>query len=165
MTEDWLKSSIMAKRALAKGATGTTHSLTIEQQGGFHYVYGPYAKPTLSIDPGGVVVVETEDAFGGVLTSESDSPTAKLNFPLSEPAMRTDRGQRRQEGRLPRRLYPRRRDPRRAAGRNDLHHSGVRRPGRDRIHGAAQSAAAGTRQEAACRPQRRALERQDHAAL
>jgi amidase len=85
MTEDWLKSSIMAKRALAKGATGTTHSLTIEQQGGFHYVYGPYAKPTLSIDPGGVVVVETEDAFGGVLTSESDSPTAKLNFPYLNP--------------------------------------------------------------------------------
>ncbi len=75
----------MARRAVAKGATGTTHSLTIEQQGGFHYVYGPYAKPTLSIDPGGVVVVETEDAFGGVLTSESDSPTAKLNFPYLNP--------------------------------------------------------------------------------
>ena len=83
--EDWLKNSIMAKRAVAKGATGATHSLTIEEQGGFHYVYGPYAKPTLSIDPGGVVVVETEDAFGGVLTSESDSPTAKLNFPYLNP--------------------------------------------------------------------------------
>ena len=59
--------------------------MTIEQQGNFHYVYGPYAKPTLSIDPGGVVVVETEDAFGGVLTSESDSPTAKLNFPYLNP--------------------------------------------------------------------------------
>ncbi|MBR0873347.1 acetamidase/formamidase family protein [Bradyrhizobium tropiciagri] len=83
--EDWLKNSIMAKRAVAKGATGTTHGLTIEQQGAFHYVYGPYAKPTLSIDPGGVVVVETEDAFGGVITSESDSPTAKLNFPYLNP--------------------------------------------------------------------------------
>src|SRR6202041_1216618 len=66
--EDWLQSSIMSKRAVAKGAAGTKHSLTIEQQGKFHYVYGPYAKPTLSIDPGGIVVVETEDAFGGVLT-------------------------------------------------------------------------------------------------
>ena len=71
MTEDWLRSSIMARRAVANGATGTTHSLTIEQQGSFHYVYGPYAKPTLSIDPGGVVVVETEDAFGGVLTTKA----------------------------------------------------------------------------------------------
>src|ERR1700722_17484550 len=76
--EDWLQSSIMSKRAVAKGAAGTKHSVTIEQQGKFHYVYGPYAKPTLSIDPGGIVVVETEDAFGGVITSESDSPTAKL---------------------------------------------------------------------------------------
>src|SRR6202035_578766 len=84
-TEDWLRSSIMSKRAVAKGAVGTTHSLTIEQQGSFHYVYGPYAKPTLSIDPVGVFVVETEDAFGGVLTSESDSPTAKLNFPFLNP--------------------------------------------------------------------------------
>jgi hypothetical protein len=30
--EDWLKNSIMAKRAVAKGATGGTHSLTIEQR-------------------------------------------------------------------------------------------------------------------------------------
>ena len=85
MSEDWLTTSIMAKRAVAKGAAGATHSLTIEQQGGFHYVYGPYAKPTLSIDPGEVVVVETEDAFGGVLTKETDSPTAKLNFPYLNP--------------------------------------------------------------------------------
>ena len=54
MAEDWLKSSIMAKRAVAKGAAGARHSLTIEQQGSFHYVYGSYAKPTLSIDPGGM---------------------------------------------------------------------------------------------------------------
>ena len=50
--EDWLKNSIMAKRAVAKGAPGATHSLTIEQQGAFHYVYGPYVKPVLMIDPG-----------------------------------------------------------------------------------------------------------------
>jgi len=32
-----------------------------------------------------VVVVETEDAFGGVITSEQDSPTAKLKFPFLNP--------------------------------------------------------------------------------
>jgi amidase len=83
--EDWLQGSIMSRRAVARGAAGKTHSLTIEQQGKFHYVYGPYAKPTLSIDPGGVVVVETEDAFGGVITSESDIPSTKLNFPYLNP--------------------------------------------------------------------------------
>jgi acetamidase/formamidase len=48
-------------------------------------VYGPYAKPVLTIDPGDVVAVETEDAFGGVITSEQDSPTAKLKFPFLNP--------------------------------------------------------------------------------
>src|SRR6202011_4547584 len=32
-----------------------------------------------------IVVVETEDAFGGVITSEQDSPTAKLKFPYLNP--------------------------------------------------------------------------------
>src|SRR4029078_3140313 len=68
-----------------EGAASPRHGSTIEQQAKFHYVYGPYATPTLSIDPGGVVVVETEDAFGGVLNKESDSPTAKLNFPYLNP--------------------------------------------------------------------------------
>ena len=72
----------MAKRAVAKGEARKRHELSIEAQGAFHYVYGPYAKPVLAIDPGDVVVVETEDAFGGVITSEKDSPTAKLNFPF-----------------------------------------------------------------------------------
>lgn len=85
MTTNWLQSSIMGKRGLAKGTTGKISELTIAQQGGFHYVYGPYAKPTLSVVPGGVVVIETEDAFGGALTSESDSPTAKLKFPYLNP--------------------------------------------------------------------------------
>ena len=34
---------------------------------------------------GDVVAVETEDAFGGVITSEKDSPTAKLQFPFLNP--------------------------------------------------------------------------------
>ncbi|MGB3864440.1 MAG: acetamidase/formamidase family protein [Xanthobacteraceae bacterium] len=81
----WLSSSIMSKRGQAAGKPGTSHGLTIEQQGGFHYVYGPYAKPSLKIKPGDLVVVETEDAFGGVITSESDKPTEKLNFPYLNP--------------------------------------------------------------------------------
>jgi acetamidase/formamidase len=45
----------------------------------------PYTKPVLTIDPGDIVAVETEDAFGGVITSEKDSPTAKLQFPFLNP--------------------------------------------------------------------------------
>jgi len=85
MTDPWLNSSIMAKRGLANGKSGARHELTIEKQGPFHYVYGPYAKPVLTINPGDVVVVETEDAFGGVITSAQDSPSAKLVFPFLNP--------------------------------------------------------------------------------
>jgi len=86
MTDDpWLKTSIMAKRGVAKGQAGRRHELSIEKQGPFHYVYGPYTKPVLTIEPGDVVAVETEDAFGGVITSEKDSPTAKLQFPFLNP--------------------------------------------------------------------------------
>src|SRR6266705_579355 len=86
MTNDlWLKTSIMAKRGVAKGESGRHHELSIAAQGAFHYVYGPYVKPVLAIDPGDVVAVETEDAFGGVITSEQDSPTAKLKFPFLNP--------------------------------------------------------------------------------
>ena len=81
----WLKNSIMAKRGLAKGQAGQRHELSITAQGDFHYVYGPYAKPVLTVNPGDVVVVETEDAFSGVITSEQDSPTAKLRFPFLNP--------------------------------------------------------------------------------
>src|SRR5258706_12500538 len=83
--DPWLKNSIMAKRGLAKGEAGKRHELSIESQGNFHYVYGPYAKPVLTINPGDIVVVETEDAFGGVITSENDRPTAKLVFPFLNP--------------------------------------------------------------------------------
>src|SRR5216684_2749134 len=81
----WLKTSIMAKRGLAKGEAGKRHERSIAAQGDFHYVYGPYARPVLTINPGDVVVVETEDAFGGVITGEQDSPTAKLRFPFLNP--------------------------------------------------------------------------------
>src|SRR4030095_13725656 len=83
--DPWHNSSIMTKRGVARGGSGKRHDLSIEAQGAFHYVYGPYAKPVLTVDPGDVVVVETEDAFGGVITSEQDSPTAKLQFPFLNP--------------------------------------------------------------------------------
>jgi amidase len=81
----WLSQSIMAKRGQAKGRPGATHTLTEEQQGRFHYVYGPYAKPVLEIDPGDIVKVETQDAFEGAIQSEQDKPTEKLNFPYLNP--------------------------------------------------------------------------------
>src|SRR5258708_15887532 len=83
--DPWLRNSIMAKRGLAKGEPGKRHELSIEAQGDFHYVYGPYAKPVLTINPGDVVVVETEHPFGGVITSETDSTTAKLQFAFLNP--------------------------------------------------------------------------------
>ena len=85
INDSWLQSSIMAKRGVARGQAGKRHELSIAAQGDYHYVYGPYAKPVLTINPGDVVAVETEDAFGGVITSETDSPTAKLKFPFLNP--------------------------------------------------------------------------------
>ena len=86
MTERRLfENSIMAKRGLTKGVAGRRHELAIAAQGDFCYVYGPYARPKLTIEPGDVVVVETEDAFGGAITSEQDRPTEKLTFPFLNP--------------------------------------------------------------------------------
>jgi amidase len=81
----WQNTSIMAKRGIARGEPRQRHELSIAAQGAFHYVYGPYAKPVLTIDPGDVVVVEAEDAFGGVIASEQDRPSAKLKFPYLNP--------------------------------------------------------------------------------
>lgn len=85
ITDEFLKSSIMARRAVASGRAGRQHRLTIADQGDYEYVYGPYSNARLEIDPGDVVVVETEDAFGGVITSEDDRPTEKLTFPFLNP--------------------------------------------------------------------------------
>jgi amidase len=86
MTEaSWLETSIMAKRGLAKGRLGKRHGLDIAAQGEFQYVYGRYAAPKLTIDPGDLVVVETEDAFGGAIQSEQDRPSEKLKFPYLNP--------------------------------------------------------------------------------
>nr|MBA3324367.1 acetamidase/formamidase family protein [Paracoccaceae bacterium] len=81
----WIEQSLMARSGVAKGIEGARHTITIEDQGKFHYVYGPYVDPVLTVVPGAVVTVETHDAFEGKITSESDKPSAILNFPFLNP--------------------------------------------------------------------------------
>jgi amidase len=81
----WLETSIMARKGLAGGRAGAQYSITEAEQGTYHYVYGPYAKPVLTVDPGAVVTCETHDAFEGKIKSETDKPTEKLNFPYLNP--------------------------------------------------------------------------------
>ncbi|MBO0712120.1 MAG: acetamidase/formamidase family protein [Acetobacteraceae bacterium] len=75
----------MARKAVAGGEPGATHHLTEERQGTYHYVYGPYAEPVLSIAPGDVVVAETLDAFGGRIRTERDRPSERLDVPFLNP--------------------------------------------------------------------------------
>lgn len=81
----WLEGSIMARRGLAGGRTTSAHELTEADQGTYHYVYGPYARPVLSVDPGAEISVETHDAFEGKIRHESDVPSEILNFPYLNP--------------------------------------------------------------------------------
>ena len=71
----WIENSLMATRGVAQGREGERHEVTIEDQGKFHYVYGPYVDPVITVQPGAVVTVETHDAFEGKITSESDKPS------------------------------------------------------------------------------------------
>jgi amidase len=81
----WIEGSIMAQRGVGRGAAGTVHHLTEVLQGRYHYVYGAYAQPVLTIRPGDTVVVETRDAFEGKITSEADKPSDKLVLPFVNP--------------------------------------------------------------------------------
>ena len=81
----WITESYMGKKAVARGKAGRTHSLNKAVQGEYHYVYGPYARPVLTIDPGDIIVAETEDAFGGVIKTVDDLPSQKLNMPFVNP--------------------------------------------------------------------------------
>ncbi len=81
----WLETSIMARRGLAKGKPGKIHAITEASQGQYHYVYGPYAKPVLTVDPGAVISAETHDAFEGRIKHETDKPSEILNFPFVNP--------------------------------------------------------------------------------
>jgi acetamidase/formamidase len=81
----WVNTSIMCERGLAGGQAGATHALTEEKQGKYHYTIGPYAKPVLQVRPGDRVVVETQDAFEGVIKTEADKPSALLRLPFVNP--------------------------------------------------------------------------------
>ncbi len=81
----WFETSQMARRGVAKGAETARHTITIEDQGAFHYVYGPYVDPVLTVEPGAVVTVETHDAFEGKIRAETDRPGEILNFPYLNP--------------------------------------------------------------------------------
>lgn len=81
----WLDETIMARKGVAKGKAGETYSITEESQGKYHYVYGAYVDPVLTVDPGAVVSAETHDAFEGAIRHETDSPTKLLNFPYLNP--------------------------------------------------------------------------------
>lgn len=82
---EWLDATYMARKGVAKGKPGATHQLTEARQVKYHYVYGPYAEPVLRIQPGDIVVAETQDAFEGKLKRESDKPTQLLNVPFLNP--------------------------------------------------------------------------------
>ena len=82
---DWISESYMGRKAVARGTAGKTHLLNKEVQGEYHYVYGPYAKPVMTISPGDIVVAETEDAFGGAIKTEKDLPSQKLRMPFVNP--------------------------------------------------------------------------------
>ena len=81
----WLETSYMARKGVAKGKAGKAHQLTEAAQGRYHYVYGAYAEPVMRIKPGDLVIAETQDAFEGAITSESDKPSEKLNVPFLNP--------------------------------------------------------------------------------
>lgn len=81
----WFETSLMAREGIAKGEARARHAITIADQGQFHYVYGAYVDPVLTVEPGAVVTVETHDAFEGKITSESDQPSKILNFPFLNP--------------------------------------------------------------------------------
>lgn len=81
----WISDSIMVRRGVSGGKIGTTHELTEEKQGTFHYTIGPYSDPVMKIQPGERVIVETRDAFDGKITDEKDSPSKLLQMPFLNP--------------------------------------------------------------------------------
>src|SRR6266404_8426235 len=81
----WLEKSLMHTRGFSNGKIGKTHELTEKLQGKFQYTMGPYSDPVLHIHPGDRVVVETVDAFEGVIKTEEDLPSQKLVMPFVNP--------------------------------------------------------------------------------
>jgi acetamidase/formamidase len=63
----------------------STHRLTPDNQGKFHYTVGPYAKPVLRVRPGDTIVVDTLDAFEGKIKTEQTKPSSVLEVPFLNP--------------------------------------------------------------------------------
>jgi amidase len=82
---EWLSKSYMSRKGVARGKSGATHELTEKKQRKYHYVYGPYAEPVLAINPGDIVVAETQDAFEGAIKKETDKPSELLHMPFLNP--------------------------------------------------------------------------------
>ena len=82
---NWLSDSIMAKKGEANGKENSSHSITEDSQGKYHYVLGAYAEPVLTVDPGALISVETHDAFEGKIEKETDKPSEILNVPYLNP--------------------------------------------------------------------------------
>ena len=82
---DWIDSSVMRVRGVAKGKPGATHELTEAKQGTYHYTMGPYSQPVLHLKPGDRVIVETRDAFEGAIKTEQDKPSEILRIPFLNP--------------------------------------------------------------------------------
>ncbi len=77
----WVEASIMARKGVAGGRPGRRHEITEATQGKYHYVYGPFASPVLTVDPGDVITCETHDAFEGKILHETDKPSEILDLP------------------------------------------------------------------------------------
>jgi acetamidase/formamidase len=82
---EWLSTSIMKSRGVGRTHAAQTHRLTESLQGTYHYTIGPYSEPVLTINPGDRVIVETRDAFEGVIQTEQDLPSEKLTLPFVNP--------------------------------------------------------------------------------
>ena len=81
----WFEQSIMAQQGRRQGKARREHAITEAAQGKYHYTYGPFAKPVLTVDPGAVIACETHDAFEGKIKLATDKPSEKLNFPFLNP--------------------------------------------------------------------------------
>jgi len=51
----------------------------------YAYVFSPYLKPIASVTPGEKVVIETQDAYGGAITSPNDIPSQVVRLPYVNP--------------------------------------------------------------------------------
>ena len=55
----------------------------VTQPGAYQYVFSPYPKPIATVAPGETVVIHTEDAFEGRITTDADLPSKVLGSYLN----------------------------------------------------------------------------------